>query len=379
MTSPLPIDQAKRVTLIGAGVNLTLALLKLIIGKMSNSHALIADGVHSLSDLITDALVLVTAHYGYQEADSEHPYGHRRIETLGSVIIALVLILVAGGIMYDAIMHIITREELTAPGKIALAMATVSVIANEWLYRITQRTAKRLHSQVLTANAWHHRSDAGSSLVVVIALVGAALGWVWLDSLAAIVVALMIVHMGGKLAWSGVRELIDTSADYDVVLKIQKTIRQVPGVVATHQLRTRSLGGKIAVDVHVIVDTDISVSEGHHIGESVEQSLLNDIEHIMDVTVHIDPEDDECAPHCAHLPLRDEIVGQLKQQTQNTQYAKLADRYILHYLSGKILLEVGVPIAHCPTPQITEQYHTEWQTIIASFDDIAEVKPFYYS
>lgn len=379
MNEAKPINEAKRVTLIGAGVNLLLAVCKICIGKISHSHALIADGVHSLSDLLTDALVMVTSHYGSQDADKEHPYGHRRIETVGSIVLAVVLILVAIGIMYDAITHIMTEPNLVKPGMIALVMAVISVIANEWLYQITKIVGVRIHSAVLIANAWHHRSDAASSLIVVIGLLGTFVGWLFLDAAAAVLVALMILRMGGKLVWTGLRELIDTSVEPRLYDKIKQVITDTPGVAECHELRTRFAGGKIFTDVHVIVAPKVSVSEGHRIGEQVELNLFQSIEHMHDVIVHIDPEDDEhCAP-CKHLPLRHVVIQQIHDALAEVVYAQHIDQFTLHYLSGKLHIQLGVPLSVFPDKATMMEFETQVLPVLKALPQVEQIQLFFYS
>lgn len=378
MTQMNPLHTARQVTLIGAGVNVLLSIGKLVIGKVTQSHALIADGVHSLSDLLTDIFVLFTTHYGQQAADAEHPYGHRRIETVGSIIIAILMILAAAGIMYDAIIHVTSGALIQAPGILALVMAGISVVANEWLFRITQRAGQQLHLPILVSNAWHHRSDAASSLVVVVGLVGALFGWYFLDALAAIVVSLMIFHMGFKLIWSGLLELIDTSVEPAVLACIRNIISAVPGVRECHQLRTRMMGGKIAIDVHVIVEPTISVSEGHHIGEQVTNELLKKIEHILDVIVHIDPEDDEVSPSCDHLPLRGALVQSIQEKLRQIDPSVVADRFHFHYLSGKIYLDLGLPMTAFFDVATMKSYQMQASTLLQSINEIAEVNVFFY-
>lgn len=378
MTHANPIHTARQVTLIGAGVNVLLSVGKLFIGQITQSHALIADGVHSLSDLLTDVLVLLSTHYGHQAADESHPYGHRRIETVGSIIIAVLMIVAAAGIMYDAIIHIRTDVAVIAPGVIALMMAVISVLANEWLFRITQRTGEHLHLAILVSNAWHHRSDAASSLVVVVGLVGTLFGWFFLDAVAAVVVSVLILQMGLKLIWSGILELIDTSVEPEILDRIRRVIAEVPGVRECHQLRTRMMGGKIVIDVHVIVEPTISVSEGHRIGTQVEKDLLKHIEHLVDIIVHIDPEDDEVAPTCDHLPLRDVLLKNIHTLLGNAANEVRPDRFLFHYLSGKIYLDLGVPLTAFQNQAAMQRYQSQARVALQSMPDITEVNVFFH-
>ncbi|MBT8117843.1 MAG: cation diffusion facilitator family transporter, partial [Gammaproteobacteria bacterium] len=273
-------EQVRTVTLVGAAVDLLLGVAKILIGMVAGSQALIADGVHSLSDLATDFLVLFAAKHAHREADEEHPYGHGRIETVATVVLGVALIIVAIGITIDAVRRLMSPDLLLDPGMAALLVALLSVAAKEIIYRYTARVAKRLRSKMLLANAWHSRTDAISSIVVVIGVGGAMAGYPYLDAVAAIAVALMIAKIGWDLLWESLRELIDTALEPEQVEEIRKSILKVDGVRDCHMLRTRVSGSHSLVDVHIIVDPLLSVSEGHQIGERVRLRLLDDLEHV---------------------------------------------------------------------------------------------------
>jgi cation diffusion facilitator family transporter len=336
--------EVRRVTLIGSVIDLLLGVAKILIGIAAHSQALIADGVHSLSDLGTDFMVLFAARQSHREADEEHPYGHGRIETVTTVALGVALTAVAVGISWDAGRRLLEPELLLHPGWPALVVALLSVVAKEAIYHYTVRAGRRLRSNMLIANAWHSRSDAISSVVVVIGIAGVMAGWPYLDALAAVAVALMIAKIGWDLLWKSIKELIDTSLETEQVEDISHEILDVDGVRAMHMLRTRRSGSDALVDVHIQVDPALSVSEGHQIGETVRTRLLARDDEVTDVTVHIDPEDDELASPCTHLPLRDVILQRL-----DTQWAALAhkpdiDRVVLHYLNGKVNVDVFLPL-----------------------------------
>ena len=341
---PNPLDQryiqVRNITLIGAAIDFLLGIAKLVIGLLAHSQALIADGVHSLSDLATDFLVLFAAKHAHRAADEEHPYGHGRIETLATVALGVALILVAVGIIFDAARRLQDTDLLLQPGWLALLVALLSVIAKEAIYQYTARVARRLRSNMLMANAWHSRTDAISSIVVVIGVAGVMAGYPYLDAVAAIAVALMIAKIGWDLLWKSAQELIDTALDPEEVEAIRQTILAVEGVRDCHMLRTRVSGGDSLVDVHIMVDPLLSVSEGHQIGEAVRLSLVGELEHVTDVTVHIDPEDDETESPSNQLPLRAEVMQQLQQQWDGLGLEEYLDHVVLHYLSGKIHVEV---------------------------------------
>ena len=337
--------ESRRVTLIGAALDLFLGILKIAGGLIGGSQALVADGVHSLSDLATDVLVLVAARHANVDADEDHPYGHARIETAATVGLGVLLVLIGVGIAADAVRKLITPEALVIPALWALLIAALSVASKEWIYRYTMRHARKLKSSLLRANAWHSRSDALSSIVVIIGVGGAQFGLVYLDALAALVVAAMIARIGYNLSWSSLRELVDTGLEPDELEDIRDTILSVGGVKDLHELRTRRMGGKALVDVHIILeDPTLSVSEGHHISENVRSRLIRRIDDVEDVMVHIDPEDDELTASSDHLDMRREILERLGQRWRSLEAAGAIRRVTLHYLGGRVHVELELPL-----------------------------------
>jgi cation diffusion facilitator family transporter len=330
----------RKVTLIGSVIDLLLGIVKIITGISASSQALIADGIHSFSDLATDFLVLFAAKHAHRKADDEHPYGHGRIETVATVILGVSLVIVALGISYDAVHRLLTPELLLHPGWLALLVAIISVVSKELIYQYTARAARRLRSKMLQANAWHSRSDAISSIIVVIGVLATMSGYPSFDALAAVAVALMVAKIGWDLLWKSVQELIDTALDPEEVEAIRKTIMEVDGVRACHMLRTRHSGSDALVDVHILVDPKLSVSEGHQISEAVLGRLIDTVEVVSDVMVHIDPEDDEFASPNNALPLRAEIRRRLDQQWQHLGVNERLDKLVLHYLDGKVHIDV---------------------------------------
>jgi cation diffusion facilitator family transporter len=336
----------RKVTLIGSLIDLLLGIAKILVGWIAHSQALIADGVHSLSDLATDFIVLYAAKHAHRKADEDHPYGHGRIETLATVGLGIALGGIAFGIAYDAVKRMNAPELLLAPGFIALSVAVISVIAKEVIYQYTRKAAKRLRSNMLMANAWHSRSDAISSVVVVIGVAGAMMGHAYLDSVAAIVVAVMIAKIGFDLVRESSRELIDTALEPEVTEKIRQEVFSVDGVRAVHMLRSRRSGGDALVDLHLQVDPHISVSEGHQIGDTVRRHLLDRVDEVTDVTVHIDPEDDEELSPCDQLPLRSDLIEKLEQQLAEAGIRDIdAEQITLHYLGGKLQVDLSLPLS----------------------------------
>ena len=346
-------QQIKTVTVVGLIANIVLSFLKIIGGFLANSHALIADGVHSISDLASDFLVLWASKKSAVQADDDHPYGHERIQTVATIVFGLLLILVAIGIAYDAIMRLFMPAKLLELTSLGIIIAALSVIIKELLFRYTINAAKRINSPILKANAWHHRSDALSSIVVMIGIIGVLLGFKYLDPLASIVVTLMIGHVAYELIKNCVLELIDTGIEKNLIKKLKIKIQAIDGVLGLHQLRTRHMGQQILADVHIIVANYISVSEGHRISDEVVRELKNILKNqenvVKDIIVHIDSEDDTMGNSTKHLPLRSVISQQIRQVLQNinSNFSLQDKNIILHYLEGKINIDLILPLKDC--------------------------------
>ena len=338
-------QETRHVTLVGAWIDLLLGIAKILVGWLFHSQALVADGIHSLSDLATDFIVLFAAKHADRQADDEHPYGHGRIETLATVGLGIALLLVAAGIIYDAVERMFRPDELLQPGMLALGVAALSVLAKEAIYHYTMHFARKHRSNMLRANAWHSRSDAISSIVVMIGIIGTMQGLDYLDAVAAVVVGVMVAKIAWDLSWHSARELIDTALDEAEVQALREEIRAVPGVKALHMLRTRRSGGDVLVDVHIQVAPEVSVSEGHQIGERVRHGLLSRHDEVCDVTVHIDPEDDETGPVTGKdLPLRPQLLEQLKAAWKDFDLPVEQFETTLHYLNGRVDVDLILPL-----------------------------------
>jgi len=344
-SNPDRYKASRRVTLVSIGVNVLLAAAQMVIGWLGRSQGLVADGIHTLSDIITDAMVLLALKHGAKEADEEHPYGHGRIETAVTVALGALLIAVGIGIAVNAGLRLADLESLQPPSLLTLWVAALTIVSKEGLYRYTVRTARRYRSNLLRANARHHRSDAISSVIVLAGIGGSIAGLPYLDGLAAVGVAMMIAKIGSELAWNAVKELVDTALEADEVAEIRKVILAIDGVRSLHLLRTRRTGGRALVDVHIMVDGGITVSEGHHIGEKVRETLIDAVDSVTDVMVHIDPEDDELFPPSTGLPMREEMVERLTRQLRAVPGAEEINRVTLHYLRGKVHVELLLPLA----------------------------------
>ncbi|OGI46129.1 MAG: hypothetical protein A2637_06125 [Candidatus Muproteobacteria bacterium RIFCSPHIGHO2_01_FULL_65_16] len=344
-SDPGRYEAGRRVTLVSIGANLVLTLAQIVIGVIGNSQALVADGMHTLSDLITDFMVLFALKFGRKAADAEHPYGHGRIETAVTMLLGAILTAVAVGITLRAGMRLGAAEAFITPAVATLWVAVVTLFAKEALFHYTMRVAVRYDSNMLRANAWHHRSDAISSLIVVVGIGGSLFGFVYLDSVAAIVVAFMVAKVGVDLTWQALRELVDTALAQEDIEAIRRTILTTGGVKALHLLRTRRVGGRALVDVHIIVDERLSVTEGHQISETVRARLMNEITRVADAMVHIDTEEDISGPTCLDLPLRDEVLKRLERYFKDIPAARRIERVTLHYIERHIDLELLLPLA----------------------------------
>ncbi len=325
---------------MGAALDLALGVAKIAAGLAAGSQGLVADGVHSLSDLATDAVVLFAARFGTREADGDHPYGHERIQTVATVFLSVSLIGVAIGIGWSAAARLLSGADLPVPGAVTLVVALVSILSKEWIYHYTMRLARRLRSAMLKANAWHSRSDALSSVVVLVGIAGTMAGLPYLDAVAAVVVAAMIAHIGWTLGRDSVQELIDTGLDKARLDTLRAALVGIEGVLGVHQLRTRRMGSQVLADVHVVVDGGISVSEGHRLSVEVERVLDGQLEEPTDITVHIDVEENESRASRS-LPLRGALAPGIRQRWEEVAGFP-AERLQLHYLRERVNVDLQV-------------------------------------
>lgn len=282
--------KVRQVTWAGLGLNLLLSAIKLAGGWWGHSQALVADGIHSLSDSTTDVAILVGSHFWLKPPDQRHPYGHRRIETLVTLFIGGVLLLAAGGIGWEGLSSLRTTST-QAPELLVVPVAVIAIVVKEWLYRWTQRVGETLQSPALVANAWHHRLDAFSSIPVLIA-VGIALvwpQWAFLDRVAAIMVALMVMRAAFQILWEGLREILDEGASKEFRRRIITLAMGHEAVLEVHMLRTRYVGQQLYVDMHTVVEGSLTVKEGHDVAGMVKQEILKQIPRVKDVLIHVEP------------------------------------------------------------------------------------------
>ncbi|MEM9243180.1 MAG: cation diffusion facilitator family transporter [Pseudomonadota bacterium] len=368
-------QQIKRVTVIGIIVNSLLAIAKISIGFIGHSQALVADGVHSFSDVITDTMVMLAAKASNQSPDQDHPYGHGRIETLATMLMAIVLVIIGVIIAYQGVFDII-HSDYVMPDVMVIIMAAISVLANELLFQITNAVGKRVNSSLLCSNAWHNRIDALSSLVVLIGAIGAKFSYLWLDSVAAIIIAILIIKMGIKLAWPSAKELVDTGLSLEETEKIREKIKCVAGVKSIHQLRTRSLGNTVFTDVHIQVEARLSVSEGHYIADQVYAALVHSGFDISDVLVHIDAEDDEHILSSKYLPNRAQIIADLQAQCHHLGLPQHWENVQLHYLGGKIYVDLFFPLSILEH-QDPKNLRADYKKVTDTIDYLGEIRLYF--
>jgi cation diffusion facilitator family transporter len=287
-----------RSTWVSVGVNLLLTGAQVGIGIGAGSQGLIADGIHSLSDLVSDFVVLFAGHHSKKDADEDHPYGHQRFETAASLALGALLLLVGVGMLWAAFHKLEQPASVERVHVIALWVAGAALIAKETLFRYMLAVAKRVKSTMLAANAWHARSDAASSLVVGVGIIGNLAGYPILDPIAALIVGFMVTRMGWTFGWDALHDLMDRAADEKEVDAICKTLLDTPGVIGVHDIRTRKMGDMIVVDAHLEVDATMTVEAGHDIAVEARVRVLQR-HRVLNLMTHIDP---SRRPDLDHLP-----------------------------------------------------------------------------
>ncbi len=281
-------------TRMGVYGNFALSLVKLGIGMWAGSMSLVADGVHSISDLFSDFAVFIGMHFGAKEPDSEHPYGHGRFESFATLVVSLILIVAGSMLIYKSAGQIARirhgLSEVVVPGGWVLAAAVLSIAVKEFLYQVTRRWAVRLHSSMLYANAWHHRSDAISSVAVVVGFFAQRMGYVYGDHLAAIAVGLLIILVGVRIMGGCIREFSESQADGQTLELIREIISEEKRIQSWHRLRTRIAGREVFMDLHILVDPELNICQAHEICETLENTLHDKVPRPMNIMVHIEPD-----------------------------------------------------------------------------------------
>lgn len=342
MTNPRQ-KTIQHVTYVGIAVNILLSATQIVSGVLAHSQALIADGLHTLADLFSDFIVLLTSHHAAKAADEDHPYGHGRIETLSSIFLGFLLIAVALAMGYRGIQAMITPQAVETHSY-ALFFAALAIVSKEFLYQYTIRVARKIKSTLLESNALHHRSDVFSSIVVVIGVGAQVAGIDNMDALAAIIVSVMISLMGIHLVKKAFAELIDTSLDQSLVEKIRKHILNIEGVMDIHSLRSRSMGGMGYIDTEILVNPRLSVSEAHHISLHIEHTIKKAFDDIADITVHIDPVTETGHDEIINLPSRAELLFSLYSAWETLENSDQIRNIHLHYLTEQVEIDVILPL-----------------------------------
>ncbi|ANA35785.1 MULTISPECIES: cation diffusion facilitator family transporter [Burkholderiaceae] len=279
---------ARRSTLVSVGVNLSLTVAQVVAGILAGSQALVADAIHSLSDLISDFVVLFASHHSQKGPDATHHYGHQRFENAASLVLGLLLLAVGVGMLWNAVVKLEHPEAIQPVKLIGLWVALGALAAKELLFRYMLAVAERVRSSMLVANAWHARSDAASSLVVALGIVGNVFGYRLLDPVAALIVGLMVTRMGWQFGWEALHDLMDRAVDQETVEAIHQTMLETPGVHGVHDVKTRRMGDMILVDVHLEVDARANVRQGHDIALEARRRVMLRRD-VLNVMTHVDP------------------------------------------------------------------------------------------
>ncbi len=300
MSGTTRLEVGTQVTKNTIWINIALALVKLAAGIIAGSSAMIADAIHSGSDILTSIAVMIGLAMGSKPADEDHPYGHARLEAVAAKIVATLLIITGIGLIYSS-SRILLRNEATAPGRLAVYAAILSIVVKEWMYWYTLKTAKAINSTAMVADAWHHRSDAFSSIGTLVGIVGARLAFPWLDPLSGIIVALLVCKVGIDVYLRSVQELIDSAPAPEIVDAIRQTALTQTGVIAVNDLKARLQGPTIRVDLEICVDPKTTLRDSHALAHQVEDQIMSQVDTVEAVMVHVNPCGSDQAT-CEHAP-----------------------------------------------------------------------------
>jgi cation diffusion facilitator family transporter len=360
--------QALRSTWISVVVNLVLAITQIVIGVYARSQALVADAMHTLSDLVADAVVLVAARYSHDQADAEHPYGHARFETAAALAIGLILMGTGIGLVWTAGLKLRADDGPAVVHPLALLAALMTLAAKEGLFRYMRRVGERLRSAMLIANAWHARADAGSSLVVAVGIGANLLGYHSMDAVAAVIVGFMIAKAGWDFSVDAFHALTDHALDPEVIERIRATVHTVDGVLDVHNLRTRRMGDWAVVDMHIEVDPHLTVSEGHYIAEQI-GARVKQAHRVAECTVHVDPGTVRHLPRLLALPPRPQVQAVVQQVLRQPAALRL------HYLEDGLEVEAELA-AHVPAAELERLRQELRQALarLAGADHLASVR-----
>ena len=366
------LQAGKKVTIVNVAVNALLTVLKTTLGLLSQSSVLIADGIHSLTDLLSDIFAYFMLKVSHADPDDDHPYGHGKFETIGTFILAALLAFIALGIAWQAASKIISATPLTELGTFALYAALFSILANEFLFRYGKYMGEKVNSSILIANAWHHRSDSLSSLAAVVGIGLSLAGFYIADALAALLVTILLFKAAYSIGRHAFDELVDAAVDDATQKRILATIKNVEGVLGCHFMRARLLGGRIFVDVHVDVPSHISASEGHALAESVMKTLKDQMNDIEDIVVHVDPKNILSIPLPSELQ-RPRIEETVLKCAEETPSIKSLSKLSFHILKTGIEAHITFEVENWPDHKSTEslkekiKQHTPFEHIQLSF------------
>ena len=373
MNSANPKQEATRVTLVGMWLDLLLGFGKIAGGAMTQSFALIADGIHSLADAITDIFVLIVARSAQAAPDGEYPYAQGRFETLGTIGMGIGFITIAGILLFDSYQRLLDSEISPVPAIGGIVIALISIASKEWIYQYTMRVAKRLNSNLLKANAWHSRGDTISSVAVLIGIVAARQGYVWMDIVAAMFVALIIARIGWELCSDAVKELVDTAMPAQRRAQIEAGIVANRGIRGITKLRSRLSAGNIILEISLLVNPRISVAEGHRLGEAVSSALIGNFSDIVAIKAHIELKNHgQQQPSCQRiqeLPERTEVIANIKRQWQEILGADDIESMDLHYREHGIEVDLTVTL-----DAVSELLASQLKQSIGSLDYVAKLR-----
>jgi cation diffusion facilitator family transporter len=365
-------SETKKVTFVSIVLNLLLMAYKIVIGYIGNSSAVIADGVHSLSDFFTDIIVIIGVRVSIKPEDEEHPYGHGKVETFVSLTIASILVFVAVGIIYNSLSNIIGKKELEPPQAITLTAVLLSIIVKKFLFRYTITAGKKHKLNSLIANAWHHRSDVYSSFAALGGVIGAMMGYSALDPIAAGVVAFLIGKAGVDIGRESFMDLIDTAADKKTRNRIERIIRDMKEVVSYHDFKTRKIGNRVISELHIEVNPSISVVEGHSIAKNLKEKIVGSVEEVGDILIHVEPTGDRDG--IVYGVDKDKIHENVVKVCENILGIKGLHSLKVHHFGSDIVLNIDIEVA--PSSTVAESHiiaKEVKQTLLKLSDDIKDV------
>ena len=347
LAADLTEKHALSVTWLGLFANLILAIAKGFIGTIAHSSALIADAGHSVSDLLSDSITLWAVHMAGVPKDKNHPYGHGKFETVGTFIVAIFLLLTGVGVAWHVLNKIDTPE---VPGTAALWMAAIAICFKEALFHVTRMVGRRSGSRVLLANAWHHRSDAISSVAALVGIGGAQWGIPLMDPIAGVLVAGLIIKTGIDIGYESIRELTDETVEEEVISELGHILAEIDGVDHFHEMRARRMGPQLLVDLHIEVDSMMSISAAHQVAERVRLRILDELPAVNEVLVHVDAEDDfveskggiEETKDIVLMRPQTEIESDVKKILTEIPEIQGITHIYCHYLNQELTVQVNI-------------------------------------